>query len=943
MRAHVWWMALATATVLASCSDDGPGVGAIRVTLATTGGDPDLDGYDIVVDSAAPVPVATNDTTLVSNLPTGSHTVVLGGVAPNCDVSEGASHAVIVRGGGTTAAPFAIECFATGVQVTVASSGLDLDPDGYMLSVDGGAPQVVSTNGSVTITRLIPGTHTVVLSGMAANCAAPNGTNPLAVDVTSRQVSSVGFALTCHATYGAVEVRAATSGTDLDPDGYRVTLDDGTPRTLSLNGRIVFDHVTGGTHTVVLTGISDNCPAGGENPRSVPVSTDGLTRDTARTTFTVTCLATTGAIAVTAATSGTEFDPDGYSVRVDNAAPQPLTINGTITFQSLGSGDHTVTLEGAAGNCSIAGDNPRTVSVTTGGATRDTARTTFTVTCLATTGFIKVRAVTSGAELDPDGYTAYVDEQCYEDPYYGTYCEHLWGGRVATNGAVTTPRLTVGEHTVTMSDVAPNCSLAGENPRSVSIPPGDTAEVVFQFTCELTGSVRVTVATTGVDLDPDGYRVGVSGTNYGANVAIPTNGAVTLDHLVAGDYVVTLSGAAANCTVAPPNPRTVTVASGATGSVTFDIDCVQLARLEVTAATSGVDLDPDGYSVSVGGGPTPTSGTVGANGTVTLGPLAPGDYSVGIGGVAMNCEVTAPNPRTITLASGTTTPTAFDVNCAPATQLALVRGRGNDADIYTIKSNGTAEARLTTNTVVDERPAWSPDGSKIAFRSNRDGNAEIYAMDANGANVARLTNNFFQDSDPAWSPDGSKIAFWSDRDGNREIYVMGANGSNPVRLTTQVGDDIDPTWSPDGTKIAFVSYRDGNAELYVMNADGQNPVRLTNNNVEDLQPDWSPDGTKLAFSRAAGCDSYSGFCYYGLWIMNVDGSNATPITGGAADNSPSWSPDGLWIAYGSDVCEDYYYYNYGCYYSYSAVRLLRVDGSRSFDLAYDAFQPAWRR
>jgi Tol biopolymer transport system component len=172
---------------------------------------------------------------------------------------------------------------------------------------------------------------------------------------------------------------------------------------------------------------------------------------------------------------------------------------------------------------------------------------------------------------------------------------------------------------------------------------------------------------------------------------------------------------------------------------------------------------------------------------------------------------------------------------------------------------------------------------------------------------------------------------------------MGANGSNPVRLTTQVVDDIDPTWSPDGTKIAFVSYRDGNAELYVMNADGQNPVRLTNNNVEDLQPDWSPDGTKLAFSRAAGCDSYSGFCYYGLWIMNVDGSNATPITGGAADNSPSWSPDGLWIAYGSDVCEDYYYYNYGCYYSYSAVRLLRVDGSRSFDLAYDAFQPAWRR
>ncbi len=72
-------------------------------------------------------------------------------------------------------------------------------------------------------------------------------------------------------------------------------------------------------------------------------------------------------------------------------------------------------------------------------------------------------------------------------------------------------------------------------------------------------------------------------------------------------------------------------------------------------------------------------------------------------------------------------------------------------------------------------------------------------MDPNGNNVTRLTNNSVEDNGPAWSPDGTKIAFWTTRDGNGEIYVMNANGSGQTRLTNVAGDDIAPDWQPATT------------------------------------------------------------------------------------------------------------------------------------------------
>ena len=96
-------------------------------------------------------------------------------------------------------------------------------------------------------------------------------------------------------------------------------------------------------------------------------------------------------------------------------------------------------------------------------------------------------------------------------------------------------------------------------------------------------------------------------------------------------------------------------------------------------------------------------------------------------------------------------------------------------------------------------------------------------MGADGSSPTRLTNDDAAlDTQPAWSPDGTKIAFSSDRDGNFEIYVMQPDGSNPTRLTNNLSLDGEPNWSPDGTRMVFVTQRDIPSlwEIYVMDADG---------------------------------------------------------------------------------------------------------------------------
>ena len=356
--------------------------------------------------------------------------------------------------------------------------------------------------------------------------------------------------------------------------------------------------------------------------------------------------------------------------------------------------------------------------------------------------------------------------------------------------------------------------------------------------------------------------------------------------------------------------------------------------LHVTAATTGVDLDADGYSVDVwkesrGSRIHVTGTSLPANGTVTISGLDPADYQVELSGVAVNCDLTGPNPQAVTLGGSSDAAVQFDVTCALVTQLAFASTADGNPEIYVINSNGTGSTRLTLDPAPDVEPAWSPDGTKIAFTSDRDGHAEIYVMNADGSNPLRLTDAAGGNFHPAWSTDGTKVAFTSKRDGNGEIYVMNADGTGLVNLTNHGADDGDPAWSPDGTKIAFTSDRDGHAEIYVMNADGSNAVRLTNDAAYDAEPAWSPDGTKIAFTseRTGNLE---------IFVMNADGSGVTQLTSagnGERHSHPAWYPDGRKIAFVASSC--------GATCS-SVIQVVRANGTDLAELT-SGFSPAWRR
>jgi Tol biopolymer transport system component len=271
-----------------------------------------------------------------------------------------------------------------------------------------------------------------------------------------------------------------------------------------------------------------------------------------------------------------------------------------------------------------------------------------------------------------------------------------------------------------------------------------------------------------------------------------------------------------------------------------------------------------------------------------------------------------------------------------------------DADIFSMNPDGSGQRRLTDTSWFNYDPAWSADGTKIAFTNqiaeDSSGGVDTYLMDADGSDEMNLTRTdlTFESEEPAWFPSGRKIVTSRHYFGSGDhLYTVAFDESGNVTQTIKLtgGDDFArdraPAVSPDGRKIAFVSFQRGDGEdteIYVIGAgrpEGpDNPaVQLTRNTTNDGAPDWSPDGTQIVYGGVRNGNAE-------ILVMNADGSGKKNITHSSAPESgPAWSPDGKQIAFESLRGGD------------SEIFRMRADGSHRIQLTFntrDDSSPDWQ-
>ncbi|OGO18454.1 MAG: hypothetical protein A2Z15_02820 [Chloroflexi bacterium RBG_16_50_11] len=232
----------------------------------------------------------------------------------------------------------------------------------------------------------------------------------------------------------------------------------------------------------------------------------------------------------------------------------------------------------------------------------------------------------------------------------------------------------------------------------------------------------------------------------------------------------------------------------------------------------------------------------------------------------------------------------LNISCSPdGRRFVFAEIFDSGSTVYLANVDGSQQISIVTGKRYYE-PNWSHDGQKIAFQSWEDDDGEIFIMDIDGGNMVRLTDNTLYDDFPDWSPNGSKIVYVSQPNSSTDakIYVMNTDGSGKQQLTTGSGYDILPQWSPDSTQIAFQTSRGAliTYSVFVMNADGSNLRAISSSSAFNSDgPSWSPDGTKIAFLNFTSANQGE------IYTVNVDGTNLTRLTNNTArDMWPKWLP-----------------------------------------------------
>jgi TolB protein len=273
------------------------------------------------------------------------------------------------------------------------------------------------------------------------------------------------------------------------------------------------------------------------------------------------------------------------------------------------------------------------------------------------------------------------------------------------------------------------------------------------------------------------------------------------------------------------------------------------------------------------------------------------------------------------------------INGIAETKIYFVSSRSGSKEIWAMDYDGQNQHAITHLGTISLSPRISPDNTRLAFASlGREGWAiRMYSLElsrlvafpggtAGGSNLS-----------PAWSADGSKIAFSSSRTGDPEIWAADANGGNLRRLTTFRGPDVSPTWNPrTNAQIAWVSGRTGLPQIYTMDLDGGNVQRMTDGGYA-TSPSWAPSGGLLTFSwnRKYGPGDPGG---QDIYVMDIASKRWLQITHESGSNDfPSWAPDGRHIVFQRQVG------------SHTEIWSMLADGTQQRQLTQTGnnFMPNW--
>ena len=217
------------------------------------------------------------------------------------------------------------------------------------------------------------------------------------------------------------------------------------------------------------------------------------------------------------------------------------------------------------------------------------------------------------------------------------------------------------------------------------------------------------------------------------------------------------------------------------------------------------------------------------------------------------------------------------------TQLAYVSFENKKPVIY-VHSLATGKRIVAANFKgSNSAPAWSPDGRKLAVVLTKDGGSQLFTVNADGSGVARLTSSGSIDTEPQFSPDGQFIYFTSDRGGSPQIYRVPSTGGAAQRVTFEGPYNVTPRLSPDGKSMAFIARGNGGFRLAVMDLASKQ-VQVLTDSSKDESPTFAPNGRMILIATEIGGRGV-------LSAVSIDGRIKQRLSVAAGDvREPAWGP-----------------------------------------------------